>query len=723
MNRLTHTYINQKSHYMTSLKVRRLVAGMLGSLMAIGFPLLRVAPIAQASVGVWSGSWTAVTQGGIPVTDFEERAGCDDPTNGGTAVSPDEADIASEADCTGGPSGRINPGSAPSMYYVYEQIGGPSTTCQEASDDWMEVRTRFAGDPLENDNSNFKGTIWFWWFDTTADGVADFYLRLNGANGDTLEFVDASFNVLWSQTDPLNTGYANVVATPEVPAGNDTQEEYFLDVQFPISAFGTDVVCPGTPLAFAQTSTAQEPNVPTAKDELLDGNGDPIDHGDPDDVDVDVVKDVDNASPAVGDTVTFTITVSNAGPDAATGVEVDDLLPAGLSFVSATPSQGSYDDATGIWDVGSIAASGSATLTIVATVDTGTDGDTITNTACVSDLDQPTDPDATDCDDAVIVVDEIITQEQADISVLKTASTQSPTVASQFVYTLTATNSGPNDATGVTVEDVLPTGVTYVSDNSSGAYNATTGIWTIGDLANGASVSIQITVSVNNGTATQQITNTACVEDADLTDPNVDNDCDDVVVTVQPVVIQTPSANTLDLGVTQVVDKPTLDEQESATFTVTVTNLSTIGATGVSLNDVLPAGLTFVSSSGAGSFSLSSGVWTVGALGAGNSAVINITASSDLGTGGRSFINPASLRTVDQTDTNPANNAANASVNVRQYAPVDPADPSAALVETGKNLSVPLMTGALLLIALASLRLLPQSRRLPKMFRASLLGN
>jgi hypothetical protein len=158
---------------------------------------------ASATAGVWSGAWTAVTQGGIPVTDEEARSGCDDDTNGGSNVTPDEADIASEADCTGGPANRINPGFAPSMYFAYEQIGGPTTTCSEAADDWMELRLRVAAQPTENPgHTDFKGTIWFWWFDTTGDGVADYYLRLNGANGDTLALTDASFNVLWSQAAP-----------------------------------------------------------------------------------------------------------------------------------------------------------------------------------------------------------------------------------------------------------------------------------------------------------------------------------------------------------------------------------------------------------------------------------------------------------------------------------------------------------------------------------------
>ena len=57
---------------------------------------------------------------------------------------------------------------------------------------------------------------------------------------------------------------------------------------------------------------------------------------------------VSNPKPNVGDTVTFTVTLTNAGPLTATSVEVSDLLPAGLSFVFAVPSQGSYDPASGL---------------------------------------------------------------------------------------------------------------------------------------------------------------------------------------------------------------------------------------------------------------------------------------------------------------------------------------------------------------------------------------
>jgi hypothetical protein len=62
---------------------------------------------------------------------------------------------------------------------------------------------------------------------------------------------------------------------------------------------------------------------------------------------------------------------------------------------------------------------------------------------------------------------------------------------------LTVTNEGKDMATGVTVNDLLPTGLVYVSDNSGSAYSHQTGAWTVGDLAAGTSKTIKITAKVN----------------------------------------------------------------------------------------------------------------------------------------------------------------------------------------------------------------------------------
>ena len=96
-------------------------------------------------------------------------------------------------------------------------------------------------------------------------------------------------------------------------------------------------------------------------------------------------------SPKVGDNVTFTLTINNFGPDDANTIEVTDQLPAGLTLVSATPSQGSYNSSTGVWDVGTVTKNDAATLDIVATP---TASGSITYTAEVTASDLP-DPDST----------------------------------------------------------------------------------------------------------------------------------------------------------------------------------------------------------------------------------------------------------------------------------------------------------------------------------------
>ena len=82
--------------------------------------------------------------------------------------------------------------------------------------------------------------------------------------------------------------------------------------------------------------------------------------------DLSLVMTVDNNSASIGQTVTFVIAVNNAGPNAATGVTVSDKLPQGLEFISASTEVGIYDSATGLWNVGSLAARSTVTLSIVA---------------------------------------------------------------------------------------------------------------------------------------------------------------------------------------------------------------------------------------------------------------------------------------------------------------------------------------------------------------------
>ena len=95
-------------------------------------------------------------------------------------------------------------------------------------------------------------------------------------------------------------------------------------------------------------------------------------------------------TPDEGDTVTFDITVTNSGPITATNVDLTDLLPAGLTptALNGGITQGSYNPATGLFSIGTLAVGQSATLTLEGTVDAGQGGNVITNITTAATGDQ-----------------------------------------------------------------------------------------------------------------------------------------------------------------------------------------------------------------------------------------------------------------------------------------------------------------------------------------------
>ena len=124
-------------------------------------------------------------------------------------------------------------------------------------------------------------------------------------------------------------------------------------------------------------------------------------------IDLVTVKTLQSAdtTPAVGDTVTFRITVTNAtAGTTATGVSLTDQLPSGLTYVSHTASAGTYDQTTGVWTIGDVAEGTPVTLDISATVDTGQEGRSITNTTSAA-AGGETDPGTTgdDLSEAIVV--------------------------------------------------------------------------------------------------------------------------------------------------------------------------------------------------------------------------------------------------------------------------------------------------------------------------------
>ena len=366
--------------------------------------------------------------------------------------------------------------------------------------------------------------------------------------------------------------------------------------------------------------------------------------------DLQLVKTVGNPIPDEGDEITYTITVANAGPDSASGIVIYDQLPPGVTYVSDLPSQGEYLPGPGGWNLGDLAAGDSATLDIVASVDGGTAGTTIINTASVSMMDQYDPGPGDNTDSAPISVRGV------DLQVTKIVDNPTPNEWSTLTYLVTLANNGPNDGTGIVVTDQLPGGVTYVEDLvSQGSYDSVTGAWQVGDLAAGESATLSLTATVDAGTGGLLITNLAAIEAAGQTDPDAGNNSDTADIRVQSV----------DLQVTKYYGpiEPQVGEQVS--FGIMAVNQGPNTATGIEITDLLPSDVTFVSATPTqGTYDSETGLWDVGSIAFSRSASLAIATLVDSSAAGAEVINTVTITAADQADPVGDNNSSTVSFRI-----------------------------------------------------------
>ena len=289
----------------------------------------------------------------------------------------------------------------------------------------------------------------------------------------------------------------------------------------------------------------------------------------------------------VGGTLTYTITVTNNGPNKATSATVSDTLPAGTTLVSATASQGACSGTTTVMcSLGAINAAASATVTIIVLV-TSSASSTLTNTATVSGA--PTDPNTENNSDTETTT----VSGSADLVVTKTDSPDPVTAGEDITYTIVVTNNGPSDAQNVTLTDLLPAGTTFVSatQTSGPAFNldaTVPGTLTATRATFAASASATFTVVATVSPATPNgatITNVA----------NVTSTTSDPMPANNTATETTKVNSSADLEVTKSGSPDPVTAGEDITYAITLDNAGPSDAQTVVLSDVLPAGTTFVS--------------------------------------------------------------------------------------------------------------------------------
>ena len=263
----------------------------------------------------------------------------------------------------------------------------------------------------------------------------------------------------------------------------------------------------------------------------------------------------------------------------------------------------------------------------------------------------------------------------------------------KVVYTITVTNNGPDDTTDVFVKDLLPNGLKFVS--ADGNYNPITGIWNIGDLLNGKTVMLKIIAQVV--LSNMNITNTATVNQTNY-DPNPDNNQSNTTITV---------GKSSDLTIHNTVNNNKPHVGDKVVYTITVKNNGPDNASGVYVKDLLPAGLKFVSAYG--KYNSITGIWTIGDLLNGKTAVLKIIAQVVL-----SNVNITNTATVHQTNYDP-NPQKQSNTTITTVKKSDPGNEGGAVIINDKtvpmqNTGVPLV-GLVLAILVIFGGLLPKRKQ------------
>jgi uncharacterized repeat protein (TIGR01451 family) len=238
-----------------------------------------------------------------------------------------------------------------------------------------------------------------------------------------------------------------------------------------------------------------------------------------------------------GENLTYTITITNAGPSTATNVVVADTIPGQTSVVSVTPG-GGFQCQGGIpgnpaqpllCGLGAVPfpAGASASIVVVVKVSPSVPHGTIliNNASVGSDA-----PDADNSNNLVTANAPVIAR--ADLRVVKTSDKDVYKPSTQVIYTVTVTNNGSSDAQAVVVTDTLPDPKQAIYQSDTGGCTLIAGktlSCNLGTMAVGTSKDFQIYMVVKGSRG--EISNTATVASS-TTDPAPADNTSTKVVTV-----------------------------------------------------------------------------------------------------------------------------------------------------------------------------------------------
>ena len=281
----------------------------------------------------------------------------------------------------------------------------------------------------------------------------------------------------------------------------------------------------------------------------------------------------------------YVVSVTNNGPNNATGVQLSDELPAGVTFNSATSPSGlipSYANGVVTLAIDLLSAGATATMTIDVTP-TAPPGSTLVDSAtAVGSQADPGANNSTSVSTPVVGV--------SDLGISVAAQPAEVYVGEDITYTVTAFNQGPNDEPDAVVAFDLPAGVSYDSASYEAGWSPTLalGILTanLGPLDVGASA--VVTIVVDPLAAAAGVLTTSFAIQGQNTDPVMTNNQATASVMVDP-------AADLEVAISPGATPAAVEAQWN--YTLTVTNLGLSTATGVNVTAPLPVGVQYAGAS------------------------------------------------------------------------------------------------------------------------------
>jgi uncharacterized repeat protein (TIGR01451 family) len=344
----------------------------------------------------------------------------------------------------------------------------------------------------------------------------------------------------------------------------------------------------------------------------------------------------------VGDQLTYSISYANTGGAVANGTRVVDVLPAGLSFVSASPAPASVSGQTLAWDLGALAPGASGAISVQAQSSAAlASGALLRNDVTIATTSPGDDPSDNAASATTLM-------QRADVTIGKSSPASFPVASGEQVeYLIDYGNNGPAAALAVRLSDVMPVQLEGVSWScvSGCAQSGSADIdLDLGMLAPGAAGRIRVVGTARTALAREDFANTASIC---TSTPQTRTDNDQATA---PGAVWTADLQLVKLAAPQVI--------AGATFTATLQlrNNGPAPAESVTLVDTLPAGVTLVAAEPAPSVMTGGQVqWDVGDLGDGQSfeVELELAAAADLSAGAL-LVNQAaaSTSTADRDTTN-----------------------------------------------------------------------